>query len=755
MASQYRSQLLALASISVIATASSAQAQVPAGPSSLISVCSGVSLPRSVVTDTLTPVINGIVTPTQNTVNPILGVVGAAIPLVPPLSIDAAGLLATAAAGQSFRLQVLANDGTLVGPGAPCNAQADSVSLTDPAGLAIGGNQITGLGTPGLQASAGAPDAIAIGDRATTATGAAGAIALGAGAGVGASGTGSLALGSGAGVTSTNSVALGANSVASRGNPEVSIGAPGAERQLTNVAAGTAPTDAANVGQVTTVANGLAALGDRAVQYDDVGRARVTLGGAGGTLIGNVAPGSIAPDSTEAVNGAQLATTNQAVASNGVSITNLSNSVSNGSVGPVRYSDSNTPATPNGGTPTNDLALVGAAVGPVGLHNVSDASLTLGSTDAVNGGQLAATNAQVAGNSAAIAALGATVAGNTGSIVTLNTSVAGNTTAIANLSSQVANGSVGPVQYSSAASPTTPNGGVPSNDVTLVGVAAGPVGLHGVAAGVVAVGSTDAVNGDQLSRVAAAGANAVTYGVDANGNRTNTVMLMGGAAAAPVNVDNVAAGAVAVGSTQAINGGQLSATNTAVAAAQSTAGSALAAAGIARTTAQGALVAAGDAQNNAAAALALGQSSVQYDSNRSGVTLNSGGGAIPIHNVGVATSSTDAVNLAQLQSGLAGVTQQLQSYTDGRLAALGFDLKNVRRDADAGTATALAAAGLPQAFTPGAGMLALGGGTYGNQSAFAIGFSKAFNDGHTIVKLAGSRDTRGRSGASGGIGYQF
>src|SRR5690606_3099813 len=49
--------------------------------------------------------------------------------------------------------------------------------------------------------------------------------------------------------SAANSVALGANSVADQENT-VSVGAAGAERRVVNVAAGTADTDAANVGQM-------------------------------------------------------------------------------------------------------------------------------------------------------------------------------------------------------------------------------------------------------------------------------------------------------------------------------------------------------------------------------------------------------------------------------------------------------------------------------------------------------------------------
>jgi hypothetical protein len=47
----------------------------------VVSVCSGVRLPPSVVTGILSPVLTGIVSPIENVVNPIIGVVGI-IPVV-------------------------------------------------------------------------------------------------------------------------------------------------------------------------------------------------------------------------------------------------------------------------------------------------------------------------------------------------------------------------------------------------------------------------------------------------------------------------------------------------------------------------------------------------------------------------------------------------------------------------------------------------------------------------------------------------
>jgi autotransporter adhesin len=75
-------------------------------------------------------------------------------------------------------------------------------------------------------------------------------IAIGTNASVNTAGVSlATALGSGATVTASNSVALGANSIANQPNT-VSVGAPGAERRITNVAVGIAPTDAVNVSQL-------------------------------------------------------------------------------------------------------------------------------------------------------------------------------------------------------------------------------------------------------------------------------------------------------------------------------------------------------------------------------------------------------------------------------------------------------------------------------------------------------------------------
>ena len=115
----------------------------------------------------------------------------------------------------------------------------------------------------------------------------------------------STALGYGSYASATNSVALGAGSVADRDNT-VSVGELGAERQITNVAAGTEDTDAVNVGQLNEVADNVGSLAENTVAYDDETHDTVTLDGDTGTTVTNLADGAIASGSTDAVNGGQL-----------------------------------------------------------------------------------------------------------------------------------------------------------------------------------------------------------------------------------------------------------------------------------------------------------------------------------------------------------------------------------------------------------------------------------------------------------------
>jgi autotransporter adhesin len=145
-----------------------------------------------------------------------------------------------------------------------------------------GNSQIgTGAIASGKDATAIGNGAIATGDNSTatgtnssatgsnsTATGA-GSIASDSnstanGANAKATGENSTALGANSSATGSNSVAIGEGSVADRDN-SVSFGSAGNERQLTNVADGTAPTDAVNKRQLD---GAIAGVNDRIDRLD-------------------------------------------------------------------------------------------------------------------------------------------------------------------------------------------------------------------------------------------------------------------------------------------------------------------------------------------------------------------------------------------------------------------------------------------------------------------------------------------------------
>ena len=113
------------------------------------------------------------------------------------------------------------------------------------------------------------------------------------------------------------------------------------------------------------------------------------------------------------------------------------------------------------------------------------------------------------------------------------------------------------------------------------------------------------------------------------------------------------------------------------------------------------------------------------------------------------------MNLRQLQSGVDAAIAASNSYTDARIEQLGFDLQKVRKASNAGTAGALAVAGLPQVIEADTRMMAGAIGHYRGETAFALGLSGSSNDGRAVFKLNGTVDTRGSAGISTGAGFSF
>ncbi|AOB29891.1 hypothetical protein AKI39_03080 [Bordetella sp. H567] len=292
-----------------------------------------------------------------------------------------------------------------------------------------------------------------------------------------ASGASSLAVGYGAVATHADSVALGpsaATTVGARTNyvayalaaprtsaGEISVGSAGAERQITNVAPGAAPTDAVNVSQLNQIAQNTAgslgggaaydatsgtytgpvysvggqaynsvgdALGAQdtivstqggslasylggsatynavtgsigggvtingnryvtmtdaiadvqelalaSVQYDNADHTQVTLDGATGTRITNLAPGELNETSTDAVNGSQLYQTNTTV-----------NQLVQGKAGLVQQESAGAPITVGGNTGGSTVNMAGTA----GDRRITGVADGVGPNDAATINQL-------------------------------------------------------------------------------------------------------------------------------------------------------------------------------------------------------------------------------------------------------------------------------------------------------------------------------------------------------------------------------
>ena len=143
-----------------------------------------------------------------------------------------------------------------------------------------------------------------------------------------------------------------------------------------------------------------------------------------------------------------------------------------------------------------------------------------------------------------------------------------------------------------------------------------------------------------------------------------------------------------------------------------------------------------------------------------GLTINGGpsvttngvdAGGKKITNVAAGEADTDAVNVGQLNQKLGAIA----GANTAHVAALEQKINNVEDEADAGTASAMATAGLPQAYLPGKSMIAVGASNYRGKTGYAVGFSAITDGGNWIIKGTASGNSKGRFGASIGAGYQW
>lgn len=137
---------------------------------------------------------------------------------------------------------------------------------------------------------------------------------------------------------------------------------------------------------------------------------------------------------------------------------------------------------------------------------------------------------------------------------------------------------------------------------------------------------------------------------------------------------------------------------------------------------------------------------VKYDTNADGsanynsVTLGGGNapGTVAVHNVAPGVAGTDAVNVNQLNVGLAGAN----AYTDARLNGLQHSIDGVARKAYAGVAAALALESAPH--VPGKTTYAAGTGYYRNQGAVGVALRRTSDSGRWSV-------TGGVAASAGGV----
>lgn len=536
------------------------------------------------------------------------------------------------------------------------------------------------------------------------------------------------------------------------------------------------------------------------VTFDTVQVGDIKVDGATNVISG-LAPGALAADSTDAVNGSQLFQTNNIV-------NNLGSSTAAGLGGGSAYD----PAT---GTVTTVLNVGGNT-----YNNVNDALGAI-NTSATAGWNLTANS----GANGTNVAPGGTVDlyNNDGNIIVTKTDADNNVAFDLAKDLNVDSVTAGNTKLDTNGMTTTDgtntatygpmgmslsNGTVISTtNVTIAGGTTINMGnniVSGVAAG---VADTDAVNVSQLKAVAAtsgkstvsAGNNTVvTTTTNADGTTNYQVGTSNNVAFDTVKVGNVnidgatgkisgvTAGDISANSTDAVNGSQLYATNQKIdqVSQVANAGWNISTQGKNATNVKpGASVDMKNTDGNIIVSKSTANNDINFDlaknikvdsvvlgngtttinqngliiQNGPSVTANGGinAGGMAITNVKAGTAPTDAVNVSQLQAATGDVLNQANSYTDVQINGVRQDLWRVDRGYRGGTASAMAMATLPQAYIPGKSMASIAASHYEGESGLAVGVSGVTENGRIVYKLNTSGNTTGQWGVAVGAGLQW
>ncbi|MGS2744729.1 YadA-like family protein [Halomonas sp. LS-001] len=519
------------------------------------------------------------------------------------------------------------------------------------------------------------------------------------------------------------------------------------------------------------------------------------------TGITNLAPGEISEQSTDAINGSQLYETNEWLQNLDNSVTNIVGDVANGQgIRYVRTNDDGLPlsdafAQAQGSTAVGyeaeasadrSLALgyqamaahqgsialgegartdeaVGTATIEIGgetytfagisplatvsvgspgaertMTNVAAGRINANSTDAINGSQLYITNQVLEG---------------------LNNRVNSIETNVADINTQIEEGDIlaggEGIQYNK-----NDDGETDPSSITLEGD--GGTTITNVANGKLSPDSSDAVTGGQLYQTNTQTASNTTN-IASNSDKIagNTTQIAGNSVKIDENAGNIASNTAQINTnTDSIadlgetvdKGLNFGADEGDVVNRQL--GDTVAITGddniTTRTTGDGVQV----TLNNELAVDSITTGNTTMDNSgvriEGGPSMTQGGidmNGTRLSNLAPGEADGDAVNMSQMRA----LGQQFQ----GEINNVNNRLDSVERDANAGTASALAASSVPQAWRSGESMIAVGAGTYGGESAVSVGVSRLSDNGRWIIQGKVTGDSQNNFGAGVGAGWHW
>ena len=134
------------------------------------------------------------------------------------------------------------------------------------------------------------------------------------------------------------------------------------------------------------------------------------------------------------------------------------------------------------------------------------------------------------------------------------------------------------------------------------------------------------------------------------------------------------------------------------------------------------------------------------------VSVGSAGHERTITNVANGVNPTDAVNVSQLDDAIATAKNWSKDYVDQRFQGVDQELNRVGNRANAGIASAMAMASLPQAYQPNQSSAGVALGSFHGESGIAVGVSTITESGRYVFKLNATTNSRGDAGAGVGAG---